>query len=211
MFFHGGAWRLLSKAESAYPAMAMIEQGISFAAVNFDLVPAISLAEQVAQCQRAIAWLSRNAGDREAANMTVLGHSSGAHLAAMMATTDWQAEAGLPANVIKSALLVSGVYDLEPVRLSARNDYLHLDEQTAKALSPIQRVGPSQCPVAVTWGGRELEEFQRQSEAFSQAWRRAGNQCETLPYPSSNHFEMSFRLAETDDAVYRALCKLVLS
>ena len=61
LFFHGGAWRRLSKDKFLYPAPVFLDHGIAFAAVGFDLVPAVTLAHQVAQARQALAWIRNNA------------------------------------------------------------------------------------------------------------------------------------------------------
>ena len=84
-----------------------------------------SLMPMADQVRRAIAWVHRNAasfgGDPD--RIYVSGHSSGAHLAAVVATTDWR-EYGVPSNIVKGALCCSGLFDLKPVRLSARSSYV---------------------------------------------------------------------------------------
>lgn len=208
VYIHGGAWRMLSKDESAYPALALLPHGISFAAVNFSLVPTVDLAEQAAQCAAAVEWLYEHAQDAGAHNLCVLGHSSGAHVAALLATTDWRAR-GKRQALVKSAVLLSGIYDLEPVRLSARNDYLRLSERDAYALSPINRVRAGGCPAVIAWGGLELDEFQRQSTAFADAWSAVGNRCERIPHPTHNHFDMSFPFAQSGTPLHDALLKVM--
>lgn len=210
VYLHGGAWRMLGKAESAYPAPALIANGLSFAALDFSLVPAVSLRVQAQQCRDAVAWLYRNAQAAGANNLCLLGHSSGAHLAALLASTDWQAECGLPEDVVKTAVLVSGLYDLEPVRLSARNEYLHLDPGDVAELSPIHRVRPCACSLVVAWSDAELTEFQRQSKEFASAWRRSGNRCQTLPHAGPNHFEMAFPFAQADTSLFELMLSTVL-
>src|SRR5262245_1938820 len=128
VFIHGGAWRLLSARDSAFPAETFVRAGAHYVALDFALLPRVSLDLMVGQVRSAIAWLYRYAdqfgGDRN--RIYVSGHSSGAHLAGVVATTDWT-RGGLPPDLIKGAVCCSGIYDLEPVRLSARNDYVQLD------------------------------------------------------------------------------------
>ncbi|MCX7683691.1 MAG: alpha/beta hydrolase [Acetobacteraceae bacterium] len=170
VFLHGGAWRALSREEAAWHAEGVVAQGAVFAAVGFDLATEVRLSEMVHEARQAVAWLYRNVaahgGDPE--RITIGGHSSGAHMAAMVARDDWQEAAGLPRNLLKGAYLLSGLYDLEPVRLSYRNALLRLTEAEAAALSPI--LGRPSCPVVVGVAERETPEFRRQCFALAAEW-----------------------------------------
>ncbi len=210
-FIHGGAWTRQSRSESAYPAAAVVASGACFAVIGSARVPGVTLETQVDQNLRAIAWLARNAaslgGDPQ--RIYLLGHSSGAHITGMAVTEDWT-RFGLPPDLVKGAMAVSGLYDLEPVRLSARNDYLGLDAQRARAMSPIRRIKEAACPLVVAWGEGELDEFKRQSRDFSDAWHRSGNVCETLTLADCNHFDMTFELMAPQGRLMSRLCGIVL-
>jgi len=208
VFLHGGAWRMLSKAESAYPAPLFLNAGFSFAALDFGLVPTVTLREQVKQCQRALSWLYQHAQRAGAHHIVVAGHSSGAHLAAMLATTDWGSHANIKEPLVHAALLLSGCYDLEPVRLSARNDYLRLNQSDVDDLSPLHHIVSPACPVVLAYGDSELAEFQRQSEQFAQHWSDAGNTSKTWRCKASNHFDMGDVCADPNSDVMQAFLKI---
>jgi arylformamidase len=207
VFFHGGGWTRHDKEKFAFPAPAFVEHGIAFACVGFDLTPSVRLEVLLAQARRGLDWLIANAArfGLDADAVFTAGHSSGAHLAACMITGD---DAAPPADV-KGALLVSGIYDLEPVRLSARNQYLHLDAGQAAALSPIGRIAADPCPVVVAWGGAELAEFQRQSAAFADAWERAGGDVRRVVLAQANHFTITRELADATGDVLGAFLALI--
>jgi arylformamidase len=197
VFIHGGAWRLLSARDSAFPAETFVRLGAHFVALDFALLPQVSLGWMVEQVRSAIAWLFRHADqfDGDPNRIFISGHSSGAHLAAAVITTDWKARFGLPPDVVKGALCCSGIYDLEPVRRSARNDYLQLDESQVADLSPIRHVGNLTCPVAVGFGEFESDEFKRQAREFAAAVERNGNPVELVEGAGLNHFEIVNTLA----------------
>lgn len=211
VFVHGGAWRQLSKNESASPACVFVPAGAVYVALNFSLAPEASLDEIVGQVRQGVAHVYRNAeeygGDPE--RLYVAGHSSGGHLTAMMGVTDWQDLEGLPAETIKGFSALSGLYDLAPVRLSARNDYLFLDEAAEERNSSIRQLRDGLPPAIVGWGGKELEEFQRQGEAFLKAWRAAGLTAEQIVMPDRNHFDMGDEYANEDGPVVRALKEMM--
>jgi arylformamidase len=209
LHIHGGAWRQLSSTDTAYPAPMFVTAGVHFVAVNFGLLPEITLSDMVDQVRRAVLWTFANAarfgGDRNA--IQVGGHSSGAHLAGCLVTTDWAAF-GLPRDVIKSALCVSGMYDLEPVRLSARNTYVRLDLAATDAFSPIRHLQHLACPVVIGVSEFESAEFIRQSRAFAAAVDRIGRLADLIVVPGMNHFEGIETLRDKDSPLARAAIDL---
>ncbi len=126
----------------------------------------------------------------------------------MMLVTDWTTW-DLPSDVINGALLVSGIYDLEPVRLSARNDYLHLDHAAALRSSPLQQLPATLPPVVIGYGENELAEFRRQSADLAMALRRRGDVCHELDVASSNHFGIGEELANIDSPLLQPMFQIM--
>ena len=196
LHFHGGAWRLGSKAESSFLAPALGADGAHVLIADFSLAPAKRLSFIVAQIRRAALWARGVAVALGAADapIHVSGHSSGAHLAATLLDARWPDGAGL----VASALLVSGAYDLQPVRASARNSYLTLDAAEAEALSPV--VAPRPVPTAVFSAERDLDEFRRQSALFASALRTAGAPVLERTVVGRDHFEIYDLMGEPGGA-----------
>ncbi len=211
VFIHGGAWTRQSKDVVSYPAEHFVPVGVNYVAINFGLVPAVSLDEQVRQARASIAWVYRNAASfgADPEQLYVVGHSSGAHVTGMTIVTDWDKEFGLPRNVIKGAMSYSGMYELEPVRLSARNEYLHLDAAAVDRNSSIRHIPSDGPPLIIGSGGREHEEFQRQSKVFAEAWRAAGLSCQEINLPGLNHFDVSFEFVDRKCPSMIAMLKLM--
>ncbi|NKC17024.1 MAG: alpha/beta hydrolase fold domain-containing protein [Gammaproteobacteria bacterium] len=212
VFFHGGAWMRHTKDLFGYPALALIPNGFAFATVEFDLIPDVRAEVQVNHALLAFEWLAGHgeAYGYSADRMFVAGHASGALLAGMVAATDWRTRLKRDASPLAGALLLSGIYDLEPVRLSSRNEPLALTAKEARALSPIHQIPPSPCPIVVAWGEAELNEYRRQSQEFAAAWRRADGPCSALEIPGANHFEMSLELCDPNGPLvqsFQELCK----
>lgn len=207
VFIHGGAWKSGHKDEVSYPAPAFHRAGANFVAVNFALVPDVMLEEQVRQCRAAIAWIYRNAESfgGDAGRLYVSGHSSGGHVTGVMTITDWEGDYGLPADVIKGAAPISGMFDLEPVMHSWRNTYLKLDEERARALSAIHHIPKTAIAMVLGFGAGELTEFQRQSCDFAAAWRSAGQACRLIEVPEANHFEMGAAFGDSQSPVTQAI------
>jgi len=104
--------------------------------------------------------------------------------------TDWPRDFGLPADMIKGGMCISGMYDLTPVRLSARNKYVEFDDAMVAALSPIRHLDRLQAPLIVAYGTCETPEFQRQNREFAAAVEDAGKKVRLLVGEHYNHFEL---------------------
>jgi len=206
VMIHGGAWRRLSKEQAAFSAPAMLDAGAGFVALGFDLIDRVPLAEMVRQVRAGVAWVYRNvaAHGLDPERIYLHGFSSGAHLAANVLADGWRAEFGLPENLVRGAVLCSGPYDLEPVVLSARSEYLKLESAGAELLTPNNFVPADGPAIIVAWGDGELAEFRRQGVAFAEHWRAAGNFAETIELEGANHFDACLALAEPDGPLMRA-------
>ncbi|MFS2207978.1 alpha/beta hydrolase [Variovorax sp. Varisp36] len=193
IFVHGGAWRGSSAAQWGYMAEVFVANGIHYVAPDFiNVIQAKgSLVPMVEQVQRSIAWVYKNAtsfgGDPN--RIFLSAHSSGAHLAGVALTTDWQAEFGLPNNIVKGAVLVSGLYDLKPVRLSSRSSYVNFDDEIEHRFSPQRHLHRLSTPLVLVRGLLETPEFIRQSKDFADAAVKAGHPVELITGPQYNHIE----------------------
>jgi len=169
---------------------------------NGDLMP---MAEQV---RSVVAWVYKNAAsfNGDPNKIFISSHSSGSHLAGVALTTDWQKDYGLPMNILKGGVLCSGMYDLKPVRLSARSSYVKFTDSVESALSSQRRLEYLNTPIIVAHGSLETPEFQRQSRDFVKAVKEAGKSAELVIGQQYNHFEMPETLANP----YGILGKLVL-
>ena len=188
-----------------------IRAGAAFVSVNFSLCPKVSLDELIRQAREAIVWAYRNAatfnGDPD--RFYIAGHSSGGHVGGMMVVTDWPKEHGLPRDLIKGALLCSGMYDLVPVKLSARNEYLKLDEAAVWRISSILQIPEAGCPLGSGYGGEEHKEFRRQSRDFAAAWRARGLSVEELEMSGVNHFALRRHFNNPESPILKAMLKLM--
>src|SRR5271170_7487646 len=140
VYFHGGYWQELSKSESLFAAPDCLMNGIAFAAIDYSLAPRATLGTIVEQCRRAIASLHRQAATLgfDARRIYVAGNSAGAHLAAMLLMEGWQAAHGLPDDAIAGGMLLSGIYDLEPLMGTYIDAVLHLTAADVATLSPVR-------------------------------------------------------------------------
>lgn len=205
VFIHGGYWRSLDKSDHSYIVPPFTEAGACVVVPNYALCPAVTIPDITMQMVKALAWtwrhIARYGGD--ASRITVAGHSAGGHLAAMLLLCDWKAYASdLPADLVKNALSISGIHDLEPLRHTPFvKDSLKLTpEQVAKA-SPALLPAPRRGTLYSVAGADESAEFLRQNLLIQQAWGEGVVPvCES--HLRRNHFSALDALAETDHRLH---------
>jgi arylformamidase len=199
VFIHGGAWNSQTAKDSAFPAEAFVGAGAHFVVPDFSWVQDAggSLIPIAAQLRRAVAWTYRNARSfgGDPARFYVGGHSSGGHMAGVVLTTDWQKDFSLPANFVTGGIILSGMYDLTPVRLSSRRSYVKFDDAMVDQLSPQRHIDRLNTPLLVAYGSYETPEFQRQGRAFAAAVKQAGKPVELIVAENYSHMEMPESLA----------------
>jgi arylformamidase len=208
VFIHGGAWRNGRSADFAYLAEIFVRAGAHSVILDFTNIDDAggNLMTMAAQVHSAIAFVYKNAarfgGDPN--RLYVSGHSSGGHLAGTVVSADWRKDFGLPADVVKGGLLCSGMYDLEPVRLSARSNYVKFTDAIEQELSALRHLDRIACPLIVGYGTYETPEFQRQARDFAAALKGAGKPVQLLVGEGYNHFEMLETLASPYGLLGRA-------
>ena len=211
VFIHGGYWQELSAKDSLFPALGCIQHGVAYAAIDYPLAPGASLPDIVAQCRHAITWLFLNAAALgfDAHCVVVAGSSAGAHLAAMVAWPGWQPTDKGHSFAVRAAVLVSGIYALEPLVGTTINAALQMNAQTAQVQSPMLLSLEGFPQTLVCWGDIETEEFKRQSRSFAQALRDTGTPCEVLEVAQRNHFDVVLDLADVDTPLGRKTLSLL--
>lgn len=211
VFIHGGYWRMLSQKESSFMAPSMVENGIAVVTVNYSLAPDATLDTIVRQCREAIAWTWRNAADfgGDPDRIFVCGSSAGGHLTGMMVAGGWHDDLGIPADTIKGAIPLSGLHDLEPLRHSCVNEWVKLDEVSARRNSPVQHLPDRLCPLILSYGGSETAEFKRQSQILADAWRAKGGTADLFEHADRNHFDIVFDLCDPDSLLGRKVLDMI--
>jgi len=207
IFIHGGAWQQGTAATYAFLADLFVGAGVHYVVPDFSWIQDVgdSLYPITDQLQRAIGWVYENAdqfgGDSE--RIFISGHSSGAHLAGVMLTTDWEAMSR-PRDIIKGGLCCSGIYDLKPVRLSHRGEYIAFTDEMEHAFSPIRHIENLNAPVIIAYGTNETREFIRHSRDFASAVEDADKPVELIVAENYNHFEVIETLANPYGVLGRA-------
>ena len=204
VFIHGGYWRSLDKADHSFVAPPLLDMGACVVVVNYALCPGteqqpITVPDIALQCARSLAWVWRHIGAHggNRNDMSVIGHCAGGHLAPMMLACRWKAlGADLPADLVRKALSISGLFDLEPVRKTpfVQGD-LRLTPAQVRRASPALWAAPKRRVLYTVVGGDESPEFLRHNELIRKAWgARAVPVCEALP--GLNHFSVVSALTD---------------
>ena len=194
VFVHGGLWQQGLAKDYGFPAEMFVAAGAHYVALDFNSVIETGgdLGVMAAQVRRAIAWVCKNAasfgGDPD--RVYIGGHSSGGHLCGVALVTDWQKEFGLPDNAIKGGLCMSGMYEMAPVRLSWRRNYVKFTDAMADAMSAQRHIDKLRTPIVVTYGSFETPDFQRQSRDFAAAVKAAGKPVQLIEAANYAHLEM---------------------
>ena len=202
---HGGRWTLFTKDEESFIAPVFVEAGAAYVVPEFSSIPRGRIPDMVAQVRRSIAWIYKNAasfgGDPERIHLSA--HSSGSHLAGVALLTEWEKDFGIPQDTIKSALLISGMYDLRPVMLSARSSYVKLSDDEILELSAILQPEKLRTPLTMVYGENETPEFKRQPKAYLEALATVGKTARVVEIAGVNHFEVLKLLGDPTSEVSR--------
>jgi arylformamidase len=212
VFIHGGFWRGLDKDIYSEIAQPIVASGAIAILVNYDLCPAVTLDDIVQQILACVTWIYREAprygGDPD--QISLSGHSAGAHLAAMALCHEWDRE-GLPMALIKAVVLISGIYDLVSVPRLSVNEEINLTQDMARRNSVMSAQPTVHCPALVTAGGEEPRLWLRQSSDYAQQLTRAGLVTRYLEVPGEHHFSLTDRLAEADHPLTRAMVDMIVN
>jgi arylformamidase len=199
-FIHGGYWQMRAKELFRFVAAGPLAHGISVANVGYTLAPEATLDEIVAEIHTAIDWIAEHGGayGADTRRLFVSGWSAGGHLTAM----------SLSHPAVRGALAISGVFDLEPIRLSYVNAKLGLDRRGVARLSPLTNVRSPSPPLVIAYGTGELPELQRQSREYGEARAKAGLPGELAPLARHNHFTILEELASPQGALTKVVREL---
>lgn len=201
VFIHGGYWQMRRKETFSFLAAGPLAHGIHVALPGYTLAPDITLTGIVAEIRTAILWIAQHCAEFGGDPQRILlsGWSAGGHLTAM----------ALDEPAVKGGLAISGIFDLEPIRLNYLNAKLGLDAAEARRLSPLHHLPAQSVSLILACGGGELPELQRQSETYAAARAQAGLPGKLVRLPHHNHFTILEELAQPDGALTTLLRELI--
>jgi arylformamidase len=211
VFIHGGYWRALDKRDVSFVCPSFVQAGAMVVVPNYSLCPAVTIDEIALQMVRALAWVYRNApaygADRD--QIVVAGHSAGGHLATMLLSCLWsEVDRDLPAGLVRAAMSISGLYDLEPLSHTPfLMDDLRLTSEAVQRLSPAG-FAPPQGILYAAVGADESEEFLRQNQLIQDAWGvPVVPVCTAIP--GTNHLNVLHDFADPAGHLHKLTLRLL--
>jgi len=212
LYIHGGYWRSRDKDSYSFVAEALAGSGVTVVVCSYSHCPHVTLGHIVRQMRAVCTWIWNHIEhyNGNAHQLCVCGNSAGGHLSAMLAATDWtEVDVTLPPDLIKGAMILSGLFDLEPLLLHSVNEAVNLTPESARRHSPIllqpTLAGPFVCAV----GGNESDEFKRQSREFTEAWRERGADIEYVEVANRDHFSIVTDLTQNGYVMLQKLRQLL--
>jgi arylformamidase len=208
VFFHGGYWKSNTKNDFGFVAKPFVPHGVTTVVVEYPLIPSVRMGTLIDRCCASMEWTWRNAesfgGDKN--NITISGHSAGGHITAMMMQTDWPSYSdGLPKDLVKGGCSISGVSDLDPVRLSFQNDELQFSPEEAAEFSTLFMDPKHTGPLLAVAGGIEGPEFIRQTKELADAWSAKGMDVKGWIMEGKHHFTTINQYLDPESELSRAV------
>lgn len=219
IFIHGGYWKKFDKADFQFIAKAFRAYSITTVLINYPLTPVVTIDQVLLSCRAAIHWCYKNipAYNGDPNQLYIAGHSAGGQLAAMLLTTDTIAPVSyrdgrnaftISTDVIKGVCVISGIFNLEPIRLSDLNQVLNMDKETALRNSPVQLLPATQCPLAIVVGGDETDEFLDQSQELYTCWKEI-IPAEIIRAEGLNHFSIVETMLDPVSDLHQLMRKIM--
>ncbi len=209
VFIHGGYWQRFGKKDFQFIAKAFSGYGVTTVLIEYPLAPEFSIDQIVSSCHQALEWVYHNIaayhGDPD--QLFLAGHSAGAHLAAMLLTTEWK-RFNLKPDLIKGTCLISGLFNLMPIHLSNINEVLHMDREAALRNSPVQYAPAVHSPVSIVVAGDETPEFLDQSRELYDCWKEH-IPAEILEPAGLNHYSILESTLDPASPLHQAMLRLM--
>ncbi len=201
VFVHGGYWQSFDKEMFSAVAEGPLAHGFNVAVLEYGLAPEFRMTDIVSQVRAGVGFIAGQlpAWGAGTGQIYLVGHSAGGHLIARC----------MDIPGVAGGLAISGIYDLEPIRLCYLNQKLAMTADESAAQSQITHLPPRAGPLCVAWGLAELPELIRQSETFLAVWRDAGYEGLAMPLPAVNHFSVLWELVKSEGQLSRSLSDLV--
>jgi len=205
VYLHGGYWQRGDKSAYSFVAEPFVARGVNVVLMNYSLCPEATVPGITDEVRQGLSWLYRNGSEYglAATRINLTGHSAGGHLTAMMLATPWnEIGADLPADLVKSGIPISGLYDLEPLRNTTINRAARIDAEAVRTCSPQQLDPAPGARVLAVVGGDETRAFHDQAASLARRWSQAGARVEQYTEPGVDHFDVVNRLADPGSELF---------
>jgi len=209
IYIHGGYWQELSRDLSSYVVKPLHKNGFKVIIVGYTLCPKVTLAQIVDQIQNAFLKSIEYAQSKGSRSLYISGHSAGVHLTASLFEAFFSLLPAKDQDLLKGVFLISGVYDLIPLIKTYVNDALHLNDVSAKKLSPLYQHldAPESLRFCVIVGENDSPAFNEQSQLFHEKLKKLGKKSELIIVENVDHFDIVEKL---NDENYE-IVKLIIS
>lgn len=198
VFFYGGSWSTGEKSEYAFVGAALAERGYVVAIPDYRLYPQVRFPAFIEDGASAVAWVQQHAGEfgGDPDRIVLMGHSAGAHIAAMLALDDAYLErAGMRPHSIVGLVAMSGPYALDPNTDILRT--IFSSPYTPQDWQPVRFAGSQAPPTLLLHGLSDTLVDYRHTEKLRDTLLSHGVQAEVHLYPKRGHADTigSFSLA----------------
>ena len=210
IFIHGGYWQMFDKSSFHFVAGAFAEYGITTVLLNYPLAPFASMDQIVSSCRNAVHWLHKNLRQMngDPAQIYVLGHSAGGHLAAMLMTTE---DGRGNQYHLRGVCVMSGIFDLIPIQRARHQRGLADGFFNRNRNSPVQLTPAESCPLIIAVGTAETDEFKNQSSEIVHHWKNRSTPPELVQIPGLNHFTILDSLCHSDSICFIGLSAMLMN
>lgn len=210
LFFHGGGWTHGYKEWCGFMAPALVDTPAILVSASYRLLPQVDFPAPLEDGLAALKWVFDNieayGGSRE--RIYVGGHSAGGQIASLLAADKaWRSQSGLPGDCIKACFCISTTFNRRVVNPGAAPD--HVTDEHPDEISPASSLAfapAADVPFFITWGGRELERYERFSRVMVQTLRNAGCPVVSHRFPECGHFDIHLNTGNRDDFWTRTVC-----
>jgi arylformamidase len=211
VFIHGGYWHKLDKSDFQFVGEGFHSYNITIVNINYPLAPSASMDQIVNSCRMALQWVVKNIRDHngDPTQLYLCGYSAGGHLVTMMMTNDFTFADWVPLTQnVRAVCSLSGLFNLEPIRLSEINEVLHLDGEIVLFNSPIYLKPVLNCPLLLVFGGNESDEFKTQSSDLFEKWK-GQTPVELIAMEEINHYSIIEEAARAGTPLHEKIKSLM--
>lgn len=192
-------------------AASLVPKGVAVAAVEYTIAPKGYMDLMVYQVRQSVLSIAQMFP--QTSGLYLCGHSAGAHLVAMVLSTDWS-QFSTTSPCIKGAFLVSGIYDLEPIVSTYVNDPIKMTKDIAFRNSPFGYVHhlktfSSDIELVIVMAQHDSPEFRRQSVDYFMALNSLGLNVTIADIPSTDHFSVIEKLVDVEYYLTKLLLKMM--